>query len=140
MKAIDTLKDRLLDIELPVPPPEAFDYTPTIFSAIAITIVIACVIFVRRSLTFRNKRLLRALNNNLTSSHITPKQAMYTLAGILRTSHKTKYLRADKSHPKEWDDFVTELSTFRYQAIEGEKDNALKLINQASRWLKVPRS
>ncbi len=139
MKAIDSIKNRLLDIELPATPPEAVDYTSLILIVVIAVIVIALVLAFFFSDDSKNKRLLSKLKANLMSSSINQKQASYLIADILKSSHNTRKLIAAPQYSQEWNHFVTQLSDFRYRAEYNNKDEIIKLIDDARQWLREPK-
>lgn len=138
MKSIDTIKSRLLDIELPAAPPPAIDYMPMLIAIGSLLIIVAVIIYYLRSRTFVNKRLLAELKRQLISSQLSAKQASYMIADILKSSQQTKHLNASENSPPEWHKFVNDLSELRYQPTVS-KDKTLKLIDDAKYWLKVPQ-
>ena len=140
MKSIDSIQSRLLDIELPNPPPDVIDYTSPLVITISGLLLTALLISIFFSKKFKQKRLLTKLKENLSSSLVTPKDATYILAEIIRSSHQTKRLIASDKYPQEWNDFVSRLSDGRYEAGEKGKQEIIKLIDDASSWLKAPQS
>jgi len=140
MKAIESIKTRLLDVELPTAPPDAIDYTGIALIIITVILVIVTVVFVLRSHQFRNKRLLTRLEHKLNSSLLTPREASYQLAEILKSAQQTRRLTISDNTSPEWKQFCLQLSESRYQQNESNKQQIIKLIGDARYWLKASKS
>lgn len=138
MKVIDSIKNRLLDIEMPSAPPEAIDYTSTIITLISISVLVTLTLIHFYSPAARNKRTLSTLSDKLSSSLINPRHAAYAVADILKSAHNTTRLTTSQQYPQELNDFISRLSRFRYQASHNDKDEIIMLIKHAKRWLKAP--
>ncbi len=140
MKTIDTIASHLLDIEPPNSPPEGVDYSSILMISISALLLLALLIMFLRSENYKNKRALLKLRENLISSLVTPKEAAYKLAEIIKSAHKTKKLTASDKYPQGWNIFINRLSTNRYEAGERDKQEIIKLIDDANSWLKIPQS
>ncbi len=140
MKAIDAIKDRLLDIELPTAPPAPIDYTSNIIIIISVLVIIILPILLFRSQRFKQKRLLSKLKLDLISSIITPKEASYALAKIISSAHNKKHLTTSLYDRRDWNNFLSQLSKYRYQIHDIDRQQIIDLIDDASNWLKVSTS
>jgi len=139
MKAIESIKNRLLDIELPTAPAEAIDYTSIALIVISALIILLVPVLIFRSQGFKQKRMLSHLKEELSSSVITPREASYQLANIIKTAHKTSQLKTSQDTPLAWNDFVCRLSESRYQSVKNTNKEILNLIDDARHWLKAPQ-
>lgn len=143
MKTNESLNNRLLDIEMPAAPPEAFNYSMTLALIVAGGLIIFLAYhFVRRS-NFQSLRLLSKLKENLFLSEIDPKTACYQLADLLKSIRKTNYLTdTDICSPElehKWQYFMLRISAYRYESTEIDKAKVLELIDESKSWLKVLR-
>jgi len=139
MIATKETKTQLVDIVLPAPPPEVFDYTSLLVAILALSIVIIYLIYKARQSGLKYKLLIFFLKNKVIAAEITPQQAAYDLAKILKSAHKTNHLATieksmSQSQKKEWHPFFMELSTFRYSAREIKSQDILLLLNKAVLW------
>jgi len=130
---------QLIDIVLPAPPPEVFDYTSLLAAMLVLSIVIIYLIYKAQQAGLKYKILILFLKNKVIASEITPKQAAYDLAKILKSAHKTNNLETieksmSHSQKKEWHPFLMELSTFRYSARKIKSQDILLLLNKAALW------
>jgi len=140
MKPVESLQNRLLDIELPATPPEAVDYATIALAVIFALSILTIVIGFFRSQQFLNKRLLAQLKKKLSVSMISPRDASYELAKILKSAQKTSRLIPNRNPSNQWNAFIAQLSDLRYKESDCDKTAVLKLINDAQSWLKSPQS
>jgi len=139
MIATKETKTQLIDIVLPAPPPEVFDYTSLLATMLALSIVIIYLVYKARQSGLKYKVLILFLKNKVIAAEITPQQAAYDLAQILKSAHKTNHLATieknmSRSQKKKWHPFLMELSTFRYSAHEIKSQDILSLLNKALLW------
>lgn len=138
MKTIDTLKDRLIDITLPVAPPPAEDYTLMLTLIAIFILAVSVVIFFLNSRYYKNRHQLTLLRKQLASSEITPKQASYALAAIVMSARQVQQLTHSNKDNHAWSDFVMRLSSYRYSQSKPDSDALCQLIEDAKQWLKTP--
>jgi len=143
MKTIESLNNRLIDIEMPAAPPEAFDYSMTIAIIVASVLILFLIYYFLRHSNFQNLRLLSKLKENLLLSNIAPRTACYQLAELLKSIRKTKHLtNMDICSPElehQWQYFISRLSAYRYESDDVDKTKVIKLIDESKSWLKALR-
>ena len=139
MKAIESITTRLLDVELPVAPPEAIDYTSVALIIIGAFLIVAWAALTFRSHQFKSRRSLSRLEKDLNSSLLTPREASYQLSEIVKSARRTRHLSISDSTSPEWRQFVSQLSESRYKKNESHKKQIITLISDARYWLKATK-
>lgn len=138
MNSIDTQTSKLLDIIGPSVPVESINYSSLFITTVIILATITLLFKLYRS-GFKYKILIFLLKRELKSSNITSKQAAYKLANILQSAHDTNRLSIinigiSELQKQNWQEFITQLSDYRYDIHEIDKLSMLNLIDRAKSW------
>jgi len=137
MNNINHSKNQLLDIVMPPAPPEAVSYTSITVISISIGLIVILGLLQLYKSNFKYRIRISRLQKELQASLITPQQAAYQLANILKSAHKTNDLKnIDAGNTKEKTAFLTQLSNYRYSSHKIELSDILNLMDDAKHWLK----
>jgi len=134
-------KNQLLDIILPSAPPETVDYTSITIIAISLGLVAILGLLQLYSSNFKYRIHISRLRKELQTSRITPQQAAYQLANILKSAHKINDIKNmavnnAKERNKRWQIFLHKLSNYRYSNHKTESGDIFQLMDDAKYWLK----